>query len=428
MASNSSTGPNNDEMYLQQRVADLTANLAAETASHVATQVRLTNAENRLSNAENRLQNSLRNFARQKRDAERRIKGLEEELAKTKSGCDPSNEHYKLREQIVFLKNDIQFREKELQRFREINGRLSRQLQAEKANTATHFGTFSSNNWKLGAEGDDDEPLPGYGNLPGSEMQNTGTNNRPTFRQPYQIPEDLFKFKQEESKPDIKEEPRPKGTRKRSRVDEAGLELKDLDIGSTEELPPRKKKAAVHSRLRSKKSKATRQLNLDGNEVPFEFTAICKYDAKGNSDFFTSEDLKNTVGELWDRIEICARTIWTREFGELWQDVFQDPSYYPSSPVCVSQKCQGKRTKWQHRGFEGYYACRDCVEHGRPCFIYSLKQHYADDEEKGIFQLLPLHEKDRLTPVTDKFEIRYWVNDNQKMVDVDAEMDDDYED
>ena len=131
------------------------------------------------------------------------------------------------------------------------------------------------------------------------------------------------------------------------------------------------------------------------------------------------------MAELWERLEIVTSTIWERKAGEDWQWEILKPASKSKTPVCVTKKCQKQRTRW-NAGFEGIYACKDCAEAGRPCFTYTPLEKGDDGWDYGQFTLLPLHEKDRKKAVGKDKEIRYWVNDSVKLVELD-EMDEDEE-
>ncbi|KXT04833.1 hypothetical protein AC578_9742 [Pseudocercospora eumusae] len=133
----------------------------------------------------------------------------------------------------------------------------------------------------------------------------------------------------------------------------------------------------------------------------FEFQAVTCHLADGDIEAFDSqEQLKDECDELWERIQRCYDA-WEEAKGEAWEFEFEKAQYRPTLPPCVTTKLTSKtgRMSW-YPGCEGKFACKKCVEEGKPCFTWNGEE----------FWLLPLREEDRKYPVKEGLEIRYWLN------------------
>lgn len=114
--------------------------------------------------------------------------------------------------------------------------------------------------------------------------------------------------------------------------------------------------------------------------------------------FDAQEDLSDECDELWEAIRVQVDQ-WEEARGECWKDEFEHAKNRSGAPCCVTAKLNKIRTFWR-AGAAGKYACRKCVEEGRPCFAWNGEE----------FWLLPLHDGDRKWPVKEGFEIRYWLD------------------
>ncbi|KXT13747.1 hypothetical protein AC579_10083 [Pseudocercospora musae] len=133
----------------------------------------------------------------------------------------------------------------------------------------------------------------------------------------------------------------------------------------------------------------------------FEFQAVTSHLADGDIEAFDSqEQLKDECDELWERIQRCYDA-WEEAKGEAWEFEFEKAQYKPTLPPCVTTKLTSKtgRMSW-YPGCEGKFACKKCVEEGKPCFTWNGEE----------FWLLPLREEDRKYPIKEGLEIRYWLN------------------
>ncbi|EME86532.1 uncharacterized protein MYCFIDRAFT_194566 [Pseudocercospora fijiensis CIRAD86] len=133
----------------------------------------------------------------------------------------------------------------------------------------------------------------------------------------------------------------------------------------------------------------------------FEFQAVTSHLPEGDIEAFDSqEQLKDECDDLWERIQRCYDA-WEEAKGEAWEFEFEKAQYRPTLPPCVTTKLTSKtgRMSW-YPGCEGKFACKKCVEEGKPCFTWNGEE----------FWLLPLREEDRKYPVKEGFEIRYWLN------------------
>ena len=156
----------------------------------------------------------------------------------------------------------------------------------------------------------------------------------------------------------------------------------------------------------------------------FPFKAVCTYQRNGSpNNIFYSSDLHGKMADLWDRIALTTN-LWESCAGEDWRFEYEQRTRKAKTASCVTRKLQKRRMNW-HKGEAGKYACKDCAKSGRPCFTYVALES-DEGYEYGEFRLLPLLVSDRVREVVKDREIRYWVNDSVKLVDVD-EMDEDME-
>ena len=151
------------------------------------------------------------------------------------------------------------------------------------------------------------------------------------------------------------------------------------------------------------------------NAMNFDFTSICTYrDDKGIDLFYEPGYLEDCVEDLWNRLKNVKDNVWEKEMGEYWQHEFTKTGAYAADKyVCVTRRCQKKRTSWGTGREPGMWACADCVKAGLPCFTY---------ETQGGFYLLPLHTNDRTAPVEKDKEVRWWINEKWTPVESDDEM------
>ena len=243
--------------------------------------------------------------------------------------------------------------------------------------------------------------------------------------------------------------------RKRSRREELDDELADLETSNLDQPTLTRRKNRISLREDSdvdmdddlpdassfvkpprgalKKQIAALPPNLDEH---FSFSAICTYKKTGVIDqFFQSEDLSD-CDFLWERIN-KTKHIWDKNSHGSWSVTIKEAvyksDYNAMKPPCITRKLSRKRTNWR-KGYEGMFACRDCVKMGRPCFVW-VPDGSTEDAlwDKGELRILPLHHEDRTRPVVEgKTEVRYWVNDDREFQDNDVlkmeEDDDEYVD
>lgn len=146
------------------------------------------------------------------------------------------------------------------------------------------------------------------------------------------------------------------------------------------------------------------------NEIPFEFSAVIEYSpSNGIKEFLSPRDLTK-CDFLWDRIRQIL-DVWEQKAGEDWQFVFFNTGYKHTDYQCITKKLAKQRTAWRH-GCEGVFACRDCVQYGRPCFVWEWEEEKTKEWKHGEIRLLPLHSEDRKKNVVrGKSEVRHWIND-----------------
>lgn len=392
-------------------------------------------------------------FERQAREAndtvqilQHKLAGKEEQIRRIQA-TPPSDQatscrEKDLQEQLTKLKGDMRSRNAENTQLKMTSERLSRQLQIEKAENANKIRFMRSDPDK-GCDQDDEEVLPG-------ENEALEEKSKTTFATPSAEPMAKFKpleipaffesnlpcmnaIKQPDS-PISKKALAPK-KRKRTAQEEINDELTELGELPAFNLPTRlrqkKRTSSEHdpdaktANNKKKDSAAPPSPPASQSAVePFTFKAICTYTSTGAIDlFYHSKDLQDTVSDLWDRLAIITTSIWEAKAGEDWQWELLKPAQKSKTPVCVTKKCQKLRTRW-HAGFEGVYACKDCAATGRPCFTYVSLERGEDGFDYGEFRLLPLLERDRVRGVKKDKEVRFWVNDCVKLVELD-EMDGD---
>ncbi|KAK5109233.1 hypothetical protein LTR62_007215 [Meristemomyces frigidus] len=175
-------------------------------------------------------------------------------------------------------------------------------------------------------------------------------------------------------------------SRKRHRTEDTIEQEELLDIRKTSLDPPSTKKR--------KHSLANMTESAD-----FKFLAVISWNRNGEPGAgYDFTDLDGRITELWEKIEE-VKTIWEREkgLGWSWELEKRDPKRNPHP--CITRKMHGKPVRWR-AGCEGKFACKNCVVLGLPCFTWNG----AD------FLLLPLHEEDRVEPVKEDYEIRWWLN------------------
>ena len=260
-----------------------------------------------------------------------------------------------------------------------------------------------------------------------------------SFRKSAPIPQESFKQ-------DLELQSSKK--RKRSRqaeLDDEVLELKGMSIEATSGRRRTKRfsyladsddeTGDLDGDTKAKKAKFKQNINTfdtrtsssaDGETRNLDFKAVTKYEANGDIDYFTLKDLQKCE-ELWERIGI-VKSNWESKAGEDWCWEFIKPGYSPKFPHCVTTKLAKGRTKWVP-GCEAKYACKDCVNHGRPCFAFTPKTDLtADGWRYSEMRLLPLHNRDRIKPVVvGKTEIRHWLNDDIEITNRDdASSEDEY--
>ena len=373
-----------------------------------------------------------------------------------------SRREKELQDQVAKLKSDVISAKAENVQLKRNSDSLSRQLQVEKAENAKCIAFMKSDPAK-GYDQDDEEPLPSAGPVlkEQSKVAFATASAKPTPKfKTLDIPEfnsPIANANKHTDSPKPKKAPTPK-KRKRSAQEEIDDELTELGGPPTFDLPTRlrqKKKKVSYTNddydyfatmsndmedepeitaPKKKKSAALPPTPISPMSPPatqfavepFNFQAVYTYKSNGDIDlYYHSKDLKDRVAELWERLEIVTSSIWEAKAGEDWQWEILKPASKYKTPVCVTKKCQKQRTRW-NAGFEGIYACKDCAEAGRPCFTYTPLEKGDDGWDYGQFRLLPLHEKDRKKAVEKNKEIRYWVNDSVKLVELD-EMDEDEE-
>lgn len=115
------------------------------------------------------------------------------------------------------------------------------------------------------------------------------------------------------------------------------------------------------------------------------------------------EDLADVVQALWEQVK-SVFDLWEEAKGEDWKYEFEVKLKDQDAKQCVSSKLkiegrESGRSKWRS-GCECRYACSQCVEEGKPCFVW-----YENE-----FRLLPLHDEDRVWPVEEDSEVRFWIN------------------
>ncbi|KAK5163585.1 uncharacterized protein LTR77_010534 [Saxophila tyrrhenica] len=384
----------------------------------------------------------------------RKIQGLEEELEEEKAKARPkgsiSDGERKLRNEVVALKKDKQTLQAESQRIRgeladslKVRQSLANQLQAEKAANMKRHAFMTSDPEKEMEDEDDEEELPDLRSQAAIKAEKLGSSSLPVHQTALSSPPPT-PFKR--PKPPPPQSPAQKQTptrappsskkRKSSAETEAAEELATLTVydaptgsrrrnrpiyaGDLEALGER---TATNGSARPAKKQKSSKVVPDGGskEYQFDFRAIVSYDAEGEVfEFYRCNELL-PMGELWERIELCARTMWEAKKGEAWSEQFKVDSGKAANQqkhLCVSQKCQGLRTTW--RGGEGMFACKECVKLGRPCFTFVCTGGWGDDGcPLGEFRLLPLHEGDRVKRVKKDYEIRHWIDDEIVLVDTD---------
>jgi hypothetical protein len=431
---------NQQTVVYWERILTLEKELTDEKAWHEATQVRLAEAQKETADLQKVFDNTLNKIGRHEatasaaetknRDLQRQINELNDKVKKQASEYSASNRENQLIDEKTRLKHEMHFLKVEMKGLKEklildggVGGsscnkclelsckvdRLTRQLQAEKSGNLGKCDFMRSDLDKGFADGDDEEPLPGGGSSHPSGPAQRSMPAAPMFQKPRDIPEWLIKKEQGQS---------AGKKRKRSAEEEAAEELLDLAM---DDGPTATKRKLVKLPFMPKKPKSVeRGKTFESAKIDaldFGFTAICKYDQNWDHDVYDPGSLRNDVGELWERIEKCADSIWIPNKGEYWQWEFQRPDFKPLTPVCVSQRCLGQRTRWG-RERQGYYACKDCVTRKRPCFTYVLKP-YTEwvPGNKGHFELLPLHEDDqnKKAPFKKDFEVRYWFDDTKEI-------------
>lgn len=357
-----------------------------------------------------------------------------------------------LQVKVSKLSVDLNTAKGEAAKLSKMNESLQRQLQVEKTENASRIGFMRSDPSKC-YDQDDEEDLPiedaqlkKDSEIAAALASMTPPKKFKTIKIPDELKASALKAKKAEKVPAPKK-------RKRSEQEELENELADLDMGGLvgfqPPAEPRRKRVnatyvgredSMDSNLpdtinvSKPKAKATAKKRTTEPLTPvspeassfsltsddgFTFKAVCTYEKDGSVDgSYGSADLKDMAG-LCDRIAIVTDT-WERYAGEAWQYEFERRSYNSTMPVCITKKLQKQRTTW-HKGFEGMHACKDCVQSGKPCFTY-FELGRKGGWDYAEFRLLPLHESDRKKKVSTGKEIRWWVNDQVKLVDFD-EMD-----
>ncbi|KAK5118622.1 hypothetical protein LTR85_008087 [Meristemomyces frigidus] len=117
---------------------------------------------------------------------------------------------------------------------------------------------------------------------------------------------------------------------------------------------------------------------VQSNGINFKFTVVVDYGADGGARFLRRKELP---GQLMDRIT-GLQQFWqsTRrgQTGELPRELQFPP------PGCVTSKLVNRAVRWKI-GYEGRYACADCVMNGLPCFTF----------DGQVYKLLPVHPQSR---------------------------------
>lgn len=146
----------------------------------------------------------------------------------------------------------------------------------------------------------------------------------------------------------------------------------------------------------------------------FPFKFVVRYDnsPKTSFDFHDSKDLQDDISDFWHRLSELVLT-WESRAGAFWEWELAKPSRKKGVRVCVSIALAKKRTKWRI-GDDGFFACQDCASRALPCFTWVRNddEQGEDEEEKGEFRCLPVHEEDRYIPeIVKGKEIRVWINE-----------------
>ncbi|KAK4550511.1 hypothetical protein LTR36_000090 [Oleoguttula mirabilis] len=191
--------------------------------------------------------------------------------------------------------------------------------------------------------------------------------------------------------------------RRRSAQDENNEGMRELDPQSSEQLPTTRKKHRPSLAEQLEAGMEFEPLEGDSRDtMEFTFTAIESYaaDGSGNINNHESEEMKYMpIGELWDRIH-RVQDFWELKKGKHWRDIFETSS---KAKCCVTKRVKGGGgTQWR-AGCDGKYACKDCAKMKLPCFTW--------DATQWSFQLLPLHDDDRLDKLDDELEMHFWVNE-----------------
>lgn len=143
------------------------------------------------------------------------------------------------------------------------------------------------------------------------------------------------------------------------------------------------------------------------NEIQdFNFKLIMNYTNATKSKFggYTSDDLVNEMSDFWDILRPIVDT-WENRAGAEWSFDIERATKTKKCRVCVNSKLDKRSTVWRE-GDQGFFACKDCVSRGKPCFTWA-------GEDEG-YHCLPVHEADRRKPVIEGKEIWYWVNEGDQ--------------
>ena len=355
---------------------------------------------------------------------------------------------------------------------------LQRQLQAEKrANRHAHFATSSEK--ILADEDDDEEIIPSQPLLPRSSKPTQTSTRTATpaskFTQPSSAPTQtpkspslLVKLKtprpiaerlDHKSTPTRRPTTTPPFVRRRTRVIcQESSDEHPSDAAHTGPPTIRKRKTIVHDDssddepartppnkrirklasseqlsddelgdydpnklgLRTPASKKARRALKASDGVHIEFTMVARYSSLKVIQSYESKDMRHELVELWERIA-KVQDIWELKAGTAWGYEFEKPGCKQINPEkhaewpCITSKLIGVKSRWR-QGCEGRYACRNCAEANRPCFVWTGE----------MIWLLPLDTEDRVRPVEDKREIRYWIADDSKPTMGTEDDDEDY--